>query len=312
MKRLAILFIALFFPLAAMANSTVNLPSGGYTPLPGGLGAYVANFYTAALMFGGVLAFAVLMFAAAEYTLSGGNPSKQSDARDRIEQALLGLLLLLGAFIVLNAINPELVDIRLNQLREIKSVDPGLLSRTPGLVGGPCRATSPPCNTGLTCSSGGVCIDPSGPPGATCTIPGAGPCSPEGIKLVADCFRDETALRTAAGVCNKESSNGYYLESTVDKCMGPNGVRQSVSFGIFQVNISANTIGGLNCPAAFDRPLTGSDQTCKIVNMDLYNQCRAVALDPEKNIRKACELSKNGTRWNLWGPATRIACGVNN
>jgi hypothetical protein len=71
------------------------------------------NVYNFALMLGGILAFGMIVFGAVKYTMSGGNPSGQSDARDVITQALLGLLLLMGAFIVLNLINPELTRLNL-------------------------------------------------------------------------------------------------------------------------------------------------------------------------------------------------------
>ena len=55
-----------------------------------------------------------------DISLSAGSPSGQSDARDQITQALLGLTLLLGAYIVLNTVNPSLTSFNLPQLKEIE------------------------------------------------------------------------------------------------------------------------------------------------------------------------------------------------
>ena len=68
----------------------------------------VNDFYNLALIVSGLLAFAVVVYAGIKYTISGGNASVQGDAKDQIKQAFLGLLLLLGAYIILNTINPRL------------------------------------------------------------------------------------------------------------------------------------------------------------------------------------------------------------
>jgi hypothetical protein len=39
---------------------------------------------------------------------SQGNPSATGDAKDKIQKALLGLLLVLASFLILQIINPEL------------------------------------------------------------------------------------------------------------------------------------------------------------------------------------------------------------
>lgn len=73
--------------------------------------AYIARFYQFALMIAGTLAFGMIIFGAIQYTVSSGNVSKQSDARDRIFQALWGVALLLGAYLILYTIDPKLVSL---------------------------------------------------------------------------------------------------------------------------------------------------------------------------------------------------------
>jgi hypothetical protein len=51
--------------------------------------------------------------------LNAGNPSAQSDAKDWILGAIYGIILLAGAYIILNVINPNLTTLQLPSLPEI-------------------------------------------------------------------------------------------------------------------------------------------------------------------------------------------------
>ena len=73
----------------------------------------VNGFFKLILAFGVVFAVLVLVFYGISYMTSeiGG---KKAQAKRRIQAALFGLLLLLGAYIILNKINPGLVTISLS------------------------------------------------------------------------------------------------------------------------------------------------------------------------------------------------------
>ncbi len=61
----------------------------------------------------GVVALAacvMLLYAGFKYFSSAGNPSRAADARDQIQHALLGLMIVAGSYLILNTINPKLVD----------------------------------------------------------------------------------------------------------------------------------------------------------------------------------------------------------
>ena len=111
------IFAAPFFVLAQV-NITANIP-GTNSPSVQGPGAFVANFYQFALMIGGILAFGVVVYGGVKYMASAGNPSGQSDAKEWIESALLGLLLLVGAYFILNVINPQLLNLKLPTLTPV-------------------------------------------------------------------------------------------------------------------------------------------------------------------------------------------------
>ena len=115
---LFVIFIALlvFSPIA----HGVELPLGGRTPendpqigrnTPVGM---VNDFYILALAVSGILAFGAIVLGAVKYAASVGNSTLQGDAKDQIKQALLGLLLLLGAVIILNTINPDLTTLSID------------------------------------------------------------------------------------------------------------------------------------------------------------------------------------------------------
>ena len=73
---------------------------------------YVTRLYQFGLMIAGFAAFASIVYGAIKYILSAGIVSMQQDAKDQITSAILGLILLLGAFLILFTINPELVNLR--------------------------------------------------------------------------------------------------------------------------------------------------------------------------------------------------------
>ncbi len=75
-------------------------------------------FFMAALSIGAILAVLRIVYAGYLYTTSDiwGNKSK---AKEVVQQAIIGLVMLLSVWVVLNTINPDLLN--LNVLRSIKS-----------------------------------------------------------------------------------------------------------------------------------------------------------------------------------------------
>ncbi|RME58652.1 hypothetical protein D6779_06025 [Candidatus Parcubacteria bacterium] len=72
----------------------------------------VRNLYNFSLAVVGLLAFGAVVIAAIEYSVSAGNASKQSDAKDRIKSAITGILLLVGASLIFNTINPDIAKLQ--------------------------------------------------------------------------------------------------------------------------------------------------------------------------------------------------------
>jgi len=130
-KILILMVFALCISGISLAHATVislSLPTtnaGGSNPCtnpaaPGcSPGNYISGFYSFALMIGGLLAFGAIVFGGVKYMTAVGNPSAQSEGRAWIESALLGLLLLVGAYLILNTINPNLVNLALPSLQPV-------------------------------------------------------------------------------------------------------------------------------------------------------------------------------------------------
>ncbi len=112
------LLLALIVPVAVDAVR-LNLT---YPTFPGApdinleenqsLSSIVAWLYTMIVGISGLAAFVMIVWGGVQWMTSAGNPTKTSDAKDRIQKALLGLLLILASFLILQVINPELTLLR--------------------------------------------------------------------------------------------------------------------------------------------------------------------------------------------------------
>lgn len=85
----------------------------------GDIAGLVNQFYLIALGFAGASAFGVLIYGAILWTLSGVVTKKQ-DAMEWISGALWGLGLLLGAWLILYTINPELVILKNPEIEKVE------------------------------------------------------------------------------------------------------------------------------------------------------------------------------------------------
>ena len=127
-------FSAFAFAEGEPAVINVDLP-GPYDVSATGPVGFIANFYYFALGLGGLLAFGSIVYAGIKWTTSQGNPGTISDAKDQIVQALWGLVLLGGAFVILNTINPELTILQIPKLGEIE-----VATSTPPVAEGECSS----------------------------------------------------------------------------------------------------------------------------------------------------------------------------
>lgn len=72
---------------------------------------YLVKVFGFGIAIAGVLAVLMIVIAGIEYIGGAANPSAKGDAKNRIRNALFGLIIAFAAFILLKAINPDLVII---------------------------------------------------------------------------------------------------------------------------------------------------------------------------------------------------------
>jgi hypothetical protein len=77
---------------------------------------YIVYFFNLSIAVGAFVAGAVLFMAGIDYVSARGEPAKLESAKNKIKNAFLGLIILLAAFMILNIINPQLTNIKINQL----------------------------------------------------------------------------------------------------------------------------------------------------------------------------------------------------
>lgn len=84
--------------------------------IPGGF----ANIFSFSLQIGLAIAFGTIIYAGFLYLIAGDNPSKTKEANAWIMAAVEGLIILAGAFILLNTISPKLTTIKEVEIPELE------------------------------------------------------------------------------------------------------------------------------------------------------------------------------------------------
>lgn len=74
-----------------------------------GIGECVSDIYQWSLAVVGIVAFVQIIYAGFLYLTAAGNTSKTGQARSKIGNAVLGIVLLFSSYLILRTINPDLV-----------------------------------------------------------------------------------------------------------------------------------------------------------------------------------------------------------
>jgi len=183
-----------------------------------------------------VLSMIMIVMGGIEYMTSDLVSSKES-GKSKITNAVLGLLLALGSYAILNTLNPKLLEVCLNNLPEAKIT---ILPYDAGI------------NSYIEKTSG------------NCKVLTSGSCSVQNFKNK-NIFSGKE--ENASKICNIESGGVVASESKTDKCSDG----KVFSFGLFQMNLlihgkSIPTSVG-NCSDLFTRN-DGSSVTKGYVERD--------------------------------------------
>ncbi len=88
-----------------------------------GIANYISNIYTWLLGVVGIMAVASLMYAGFLWLTASGNSGQVKKAQEVIQNAIIGLALLLGSYLILYTINPELTKLPSLTLRPVKNLN---------------------------------------------------------------------------------------------------------------------------------------------------------------------------------------------
>lgn len=88
------------------------------------LGNYIKGFYSYAVGITAILATTVLMIGGFQWIIAGGSGEKIGEAKAWITAALSGLVLALSSYMILNLVNPALVNFKVKDIKVIKAIDP--------------------------------------------------------------------------------------------------------------------------------------------------------------------------------------------
>lgn len=134
--------------------------SGSGSDLPG----YILAVYNLALVIIVLSAVFMVSIGGFLYLTSAGNTSSAETAKHVITDALLGLVIALIAWLLLNAINPDLVNVSINGLSAVPAPSAGPIpTPTPGACPSPnTTATCCPANSQIPCQACSGCSEISG------------------------------------------------------------------------------------------------------------------------------------------------------
>ena len=267
-----------------------------------------------AVSLGVVLITIYIAWAGVAYLSAPINAEGRNQAKSRLMNAVLGLIIMLGAWLLIDSIMKVIYN-----SSDVQFGPWNALLQPNGAANCIAPVTPPVGLPGLNASSnaaGGVVVTSSQSgttqPGAgKCTVAPAGPCSL--ANLSSTCLASEATQ--ASETCMHESGGNSYIKQTTDWLVNNGNAPYSV--GLFGTNLTDAypiTVDGQKCSAAFSQPCDPSRGdiihgtghcTATIIpaKMQLYNDCVASAQNPNNGIQAACDLKgmEATTHVKPWG-----------
>jgi hypothetical protein len=244
------------------AVTCVSSPDGSYTcPVPW-IGEYISIIYNYGLNIAGILAAIMLMAGGLLWLVSGGDASRITQAKELIIGSITGLIILVGSYILLIQINPDLVNFQPLGIGVIKD------------------ATPTPDNPAVFTSN--------------CKSQTTGACA------VSNMTAFGARAAEASAICNAESGGNASIYNKKTKCTGGEyAVWGLFQFNLSAHTFTDSNGNVLQCLKAFDKTWTNSHPTCTVVDAQLYNQCVQAAITPALSISNARRLSGD-SNWGPW------------
>lgn len=104
-KKIILIVIIISIPVLSIAAPIdLNIPADDF-------GDFVVWIYNAIIFISALAAFGVIVWGGLEYLTSAGNPSRMQSGMNRIQDAIIGILIVLISYLILQTINPELLEL---------------------------------------------------------------------------------------------------------------------------------------------------------------------------------------------------------
>lgn len=87
------------------------------------IGQYAAGVYKYLLLIAGIIAAVRILAAGFNYIIAGGDSQKIEEAKSGIGHALIGLVLVLGSYLLLYTINPDLVQFKSLKIKVVENIE---------------------------------------------------------------------------------------------------------------------------------------------------------------------------------------------
>ncbi|MDP3244134.1 MAG: hypothetical protein Q8M83_00550 [bacterium] len=95
----------------------VNTENGRYIYIPY-LAQYAAALFKWLVAISGILAGMMIVYAGVKWMLASGNPEKINEAKHKIGDAIIGLILVVGSYTIMYIVNPDLVTFKALRIQQ--------------------------------------------------------------------------------------------------------------------------------------------------------------------------------------------------
>jgi hypothetical protein len=260
----------------------------------------INRLYKFAIILSCVVGVFFIVIAGYVYMGSEGNQESVEKAKSILTSTLTSIVILLTGFVLLKAINPDLIQFQTIQPQSVVISDlPEFQEPSGGGIGW-----------------GGM----SGSGSTTCSITEHGACT---RSVISQCPEMARNMDAALRACNHESAGGQVaIPSGTDQCTETTTNKVvSFSWGLWQLNIAAGSTApefsecnGVLRPAGGPWSSTCLEGTCGRTctygsgGPTAFNACVLAVADPARNTKQACTLFKQ-RGWAPW-PWTRNICSL--
>lgn len=107
--------------LAKYPSAKLTVAIGSTTTVTD-LSDYIGVVYRYSVSIAGLIAGIMIMIGGLQYLVARGDAGRVTKAKERISNAIIGLVLVLGAYLLLQTVNPDLVLLRLPKIPVVKPV----------------------------------------------------------------------------------------------------------------------------------------------------------------------------------------------